>query len=92
MDAERGEPASAWDAFDRWRAPAPRHDKGSSRREIHQLACTDAPHGMYAGLGEERRDHQLQEQARAGMEEPQQAHHGKAAPRPLRRRLAERLL
>ena len=40
-------------------------------------------------VGEKGRDDQLQEHTRAGMEQPQQARHGKAAPRPLLRRLAE---
>jgi hypothetical protein len=43
-------------------------------------------------VGEKGRDHPLQAQARARMEPPQQSRHGQAAPRPLLRRLAERLL
>jgi hypothetical protein len=43
-------------------------------------------------VGEERRDHQLEEHPAAGMEEPQEPGDGNAAPRPLRRRLAKRLL
>jgi hypothetical protein len=43
-------------------------------------------------MGEEGRDHQLQEESGARVEQPQQPYHGKAAPRPLHRRLAERLL
>ena len=43
-------------------------------------------------VGEERRDDQLQEHTSAGMEQPQQSRHGKAAPRPLLRWLAERFL
>jgi hypothetical protein len=43
-------------------------------------------------VGEERRDHQLQEEARARMKQPQQARYGNAAPRPWLRRLAERFL
>jgi hypothetical protein len=43
-------------------------------------------------VGEEGRDHKLEEHTGAGMEEPQQPGDGKAAPRPLLRRLAERFL
>ena len=43
-------------------------------------------------VGEEGRDHQLQEHTGARMEQPQQPRHGEAAPRPLLRRLAERVL
>jgi hypothetical protein len=43
-------------------------------------------------VSEEGRDHELQEQAGARMKEPQQPRHEKAAPRPLRRRLAEPVL
>jgi len=43
-------------------------------------------------VGEERRDDQLEEPTGARMEEPQEVGHGKAAPRPLLRRLAKRLL
>jgi hypothetical protein len=43
-------------------------------------------------MGEEGRGHQLQEESDASMEQPQQPYHGKAAPRPLLCRLAERLL
>ena len=43
-------------------------------------------------VGEEGRDDQLQEHTGARMEEPQEVGHGKAAPRPLLRRLAKRLL
>jgi len=43
-------------------------------------------------VGEERRDHQLEEPPAAGMEEPQEPGDGNAAPRPLLRRLAKRLL
>jgi hypothetical protein len=43
-------------------------------------------------MGEEGRDDQLQEPTGARREEPQEVGHGKAAPRPLRRRLAERVL
>jgi hypothetical protein len=34
-------------------------------------------------VGEEGRDHQLQERTGAGMEQPEEMCHGKAAPRPL---------
>ena len=43
-------------------------------------------------VGQEGCDHQLQEQARAGVEQPQEVGHGKAASWPLRRRLTEGLL
>jgi hypothetical protein len=43
-------------------------------------------------VGEEGRDHALQEHPRARMEQPQQARHGNAAPQPLLCWLAERVL
>ena len=43
-------------------------------------------------VGQEGRDHQLQEHTGARMEQPQEPGDGKAAPRPLLRRLAERVL
>src|ERR671924_1339863 len=43
-------------------------------------------------VGEEGRDDQLQEHTGARLEEPQEPSDGKAAPRPLLRRLAERVL
>jgi hypothetical protein len=43
-------------------------------------------------VGEERRDHQLEEHPAAGMDSPQEPGDGNAAPRPLRRRLAKRLV
>jgi hypothetical protein len=43
-------------------------------------------------MGQAGCDHQLQEQARAGVEQPQEVCHGNAAPRPLLRRLTEGLL
>lgn len=43
-------------------------------------------------VGEERRDDQLEEHTAAGMEQPQEPGDGKAAPRPLLRWLAKRLL
>ena len=51
-------------------------------------------HRLHLGeiVGEEGRDDQLQEHPGARMEQPQEVRHGKAAPRPLLRRLAERLL
>jgi hypothetical protein len=42
--------------------------------------------------GEERRDHQVQEESRTALEQSQPSRHGKAAPRPLPRRLAEGVL
>ena len=60
----------------------------------HITRCEGGVHLLYLGetVSEEGCDHQLQEQARAGVEQPQQSRHGKAAPRPLCRRLAERLM
>jgi hypothetical protein len=51
-------------------------------------------HRLYLStvVGEERRDHQLEEHTAAGMEPPQEPGDGKAAPRPLLCRLAERLV
>jgi hypothetical protein len=51
-------------------------------------------HGLHLGqiVGEEGRDDQLQEHTSAGMEQPQEPSDGKTAPRPLLRRLPERLL
>jgi len=43
-------------------------------------------------VGEEGRDDQLEEHTAAGMDQPQEAGDGNAAPRPWRRRLAKRLL
>jgi hypothetical protein len=43
-------------------------------------------------VGEEGRDDQLQEQARAGMKQPEEPRDGKAAPRPLLRRLTKCVL
>jgi hypothetical protein len=43
-------------------------------------------------VGDEGRDHQLQEHPGAGVEQPQEVGHRKAAPRPLHYRLAERVL
>jgi hypothetical protein len=43
-------------------------------------------------VGEERGDHQLQEHTGAGVEQPQEPGHGKAAPGLLFRRLAEGVL
>jgi hypothetical protein len=53
MDAQRGEPARAWDAFDGRRAPDTRRDKGPPRREVHNLARADAQHGVHASLHED---------------------------------------
>ena len=41
---------------------------------------------------EQGRDHKLEEESGAGMEEPQEPRHGNAAPRPLHVRLAEGIL
>jgi hypothetical protein len=51
-------------------------------------------HRLYPGelMGEEGRHHELQEHPSAGMAQSQEPGDGKAAPRPLLRRLAERLL
>jgi hypothetical protein len=51
-------------------------------------------HRLYLSqvVGEERRDYQLEEHTAAGMEQPQEPGDRKAAPRPLLRRLAKRLL
>jgi hypothetical protein len=51
-------------------------------------------HRLYLSqvVGEERRDYQLEEHIAAGMEQPQEPGDRKAAPRPLLRRLAKRLL
>jgi hypothetical protein len=43
-------------------------------------------------VSQEGRDHQLQEESPARMEQPQEVRHGKATPRPLLCRLAERVL
>jgi hypothetical protein len=43
-------------------------------------------------MGAEGRDHPLQEEPGARVEQPQQPYHGNAAPWPLHRRLAERPL
>jgi hypothetical protein len=53
MDAQRCEPTRAWDAFDGSRPPHARLDKGPTGREVHDLARTDAPHGVHASLNEE---------------------------------------
>jgi hypothetical protein len=53
MDAQRGEPTSAWDAFDRWRPSHTRLDQGAPGREVHDLPRTDAQAGVYAGLDQE---------------------------------------
>jgi hypothetical protein len=50
MAAQRGEPARAWAAVDRWRPPDTRLDNGATGREVHDLTRTDAEHGVYAGL------------------------------------------
>jgi hypothetical protein len=51
-------------------------------------------HRLHLGeiVGEEGRGDELEEHTGAGMEQPQEPSHGEATPRPLPRRLAERLL
>ena len=63
-------------------------------RHQHIPGCSGGVHLLHLGeiVGEEGRDHQLQEQARAGVEQSQPSRHGNAAPRPVLRRLTERLL
>ena len=63
-------------------------------RHEHIPGFESGVHPLHLGkiVGEERCDHQLEEQARAGVEQPQEVCHGKAAPRPLLRRLTEGLL
>jgi hypothetical protein len=63
-------------------------------RHEHIPGCSSGVHLLHLGkiVGHEGCDHQLQEQARAGVEQPQEVCHGKAAPRPLLRRLLEGLL
>jgi hypothetical protein len=127
MDAERGEPARAWETCDGRRAPDIRHDQGPPRRDLDHLPRADAPYSLHARLheagemggstqppirhepipgcsggvdlvplgeivGEEGRDHPLQEDSRARLEPPQEPSDGDAAPRPRLRRWAERLL
>jgi hypothetical protein len=53
MDAERLQPAGAWDAFDGWRPPHTRRDKGPPWREIHDLARPHAQDGVHPGLNQE---------------------------------------
>jgi hypothetical protein len=54
MEAERFEPAGPWHAFDGWRPPHTRHDKGPPWRAIYDLSRPNAQHGVYASLHEER--------------------------------------
>jgi hypothetical protein len=63
-------------------------------RHEHIPGFSSGVHLVHLGkiVGQEGCDHQLQEQARAGVEQPQEVCHGKAAPRPLLRRLPEGLL
>jgi hypothetical protein len=63
-------------------------------RHEHIPGCSSGVHLVPRGklVGHEGCDHQLQEQARAGVEQPQEVCHGKAAPRPLLRRRPEGLL
>jgi hypothetical protein len=62
-------------------------------RHEHITGCYHGVHLLHLGeiVGEEGRDDQLQEHTGARMEQPQEVRHGKAAPRPLLRRLAERV-
>jgi hypothetical protein len=57
----------------------------------HLTRWSERMDGLHLGeiMGEEGRDHELQEESGAGMEQPQQPRHGKAAPRPLLCRLAQ---
>jgi hypothetical protein len=52
VDTEGFEPPGPWDAFDGRRPPDTRRDKGSTRREIHDLSGTNTQHRMHAGLDE----------------------------------------
>ena len=63
-------------------------------RHEHITGGSHRVHLVHLGeiVGEEGRDDQLQEHTGARMEQPQEARHGKAASRPLPRRLAERVL
>ena len=63
-------------------------------RHQHITGCSHRVHLLHLGeiMGEEGCDDQLQEHTGARMEEPQEVCHGNAAPRPLLRRLAERVL
>jgi hypothetical protein len=66
----------------------------ASIRHQH-ISCLQAGmHRSHQGqvMGEEGRDHQLQEESGTRVEQAQQPYHGKATPWPLHRRLAERLL
>jgi hypothetical protein len=63
-------------------------------RHEHITGFSSGVHRVHLGkiVGEAGRDHELQAQARAGVEQPQEVRHGNAAPRPLLRRLTARLL
>ena len=63
-------------------------------RHEHISGCSSGVPFVPLGkiVGQTGGDHQLQEQARAGMEQPQEVCHGQAAPRPLLRRRPEGLL
>jgi hypothetical protein len=83
------------------RRPAGRDEAGELRvgtpppiRHEHSPGCSPRVPLLHLGevVGEEGRDHQLQEHPGARMEEPQEVSHGNAAPRPLLCRLAERVL
>jgi hypothetical protein len=63
-------------------------------RHEHIPGCSSRVHLLHLGtiVGQEGCDHQLQEQARAGVEQPQEVCHGNATPRPWLHRLTEGLL
>ena len=67
--------------------------QAASRHE-HIPGFSSGVHLLHLGkiVGQAGCNHQLQAQARAGVEQPQEVRHGKAAPRPLLRRLTEGLL
>ena len=60
----------------------------------HITGCYHRVHLLHLGeiVREEGRDDQLEEHTGAGMEQPQEVRHGKAAPQSLLGRLAERIL
>lgn len=81
--------------------PAGLHEEGEmcvgTQPPIRHEPITGGLHRVHllhlgAIVGEEGGDDQLQEHPSARMEQPQEVHHGKAAPQPLHRRLAEGVL
>jgi hypothetical protein len=52
LDAERFQPARARDAFNSWRPPHTRRDKGPTWCEIHDLTRPHAQYRMHPGLRE----------------------------------------